>query len=66
MELPESFVAEGLAIAEGAVLFGKRLPDCTRDELLAAAAQGWAAERRAREQGAARTRSLLDLMRRAP
>lgn len=48
--LPESFVAEGLKLAEGARLFGKRFSDMTHDELIAAAAQGWNAERKAREQ----------------
>jgi hypothetical protein len=50
--LPESFVTEGLKLAEGARLFGKRFFDMTHDELIAAAAQGWNAERKARQQNA--------------
>lgn len=50
MALPAKFVTEGLALAKGAKIFGEALEDLTRDELLAVAAQGWKAERNAREQ----------------
>lgn len=40
----------GLKLAKGAMLFGKEFNDMTRDELIAAAAQGWLAEREQRER----------------
>lgn len=49
MKLSQKFVDEGLALAKGAKLFGCDLESLTRDELLAACAQGWASEKRARE-----------------
>jgi hypothetical protein len=49
MNLPETFVADGLKLAEGLLLFGKRLEEMSRDELIASAAQGWEAERRTQE-----------------
>jgi len=49
--LPDGFVQEGLKIAKGAVIFGVRLDDLSRDELLASAAHGWEAYRRQLEQG---------------
>jgi hypothetical protein len=48
--LPEGWVKSGLAHAEGARIFGRLLTDLTRDELIAVAAQGWHAERKAREE----------------
>lgn len=48
-ELPQSFVRRGLELAEGSSLFGKPFVEMTRDELIAAAAQGWSAERKCRE-----------------
>ena len=48
--LPELFVARGLELANGMLLFGKLFCDMTRDELIAAAAQGWNAEHIAREE----------------
>lgn len=54
--LPEKFVAEGLALAKDALIFGVRLDLLSRDELLAVAAQGWklADQRRAEAQRVAR------------
>jgi len=49
--LPDGFVQEGLKIAKGAVMFGVRLDELSRDELLASAAHGWEAYRRQLEQG---------------
>lgn len=49
-DLPESFVKRGRELAAGARLFGKLISEMTRDELIAAAAQGWADERDARER----------------
>lgn len=49
MSLPKKFVDEGLALAKGAKFFGEDLESLTRDELLAACAQGWAAEKRSRD-----------------
>lgn len=49
MSLPQKFVNEGLVLAKGAKLFGQDLESLTREELLAACAQGWKAERNARE-----------------
>jgi hypothetical protein len=60
--LPSEFVASGLRIAEGATLFGKRLMDLTREEAIAAAAQGWAAEKKAREECSQRTKALFNLL----
>ncbi len=48
--LPRAFVEHGLKLAKGAMLFGKEFNDMTRDELIAAAAQGWLAEREQRER----------------
>lgn len=63
--LPADFVAAGLALARGASLFGKRLEDMERDELIAAAAMGWDAERRAREEGTQRVRRIIEIIRSA-
>ena len=52
-DLPESFLKRGLELADGARLFGKSFADMTRDELIAAAAQGWMGERKARDELAA-------------
>jgi hypothetical protein len=63
MALPESFVKRGLEIAkEGITLFGGRLVDLSPDELLAACVQGWAAERKARENAALRACARADLL----
>lgn len=49
MNLPDDFVKTGLKLAHGLLLFGKPLDEMTREELIAAAAQGWNAERKQRE-----------------
>ena len=48
--LPEMFVARGLELADGALFCGIRLSDMTRDELIAVAVHGWAAQRRMQEE----------------
>jgi hypothetical protein len=58
--LPQSFVKRGLQLAEGALLFGKSFSDMTRDELIAAAAQGWNAERQQREKQYAESKERAD------
>ena len=58
--LPEGFVRKGLELAEGALLFGKPFADMTRDELIAAASQGWNAEREQRERHAAESKERAD------
>lgn len=61
MRLPEKFVETGLALADGASIFGVPLHELTHDELLAVAAQGWEAEQRARDAyaGTAGARAAL-------
>ena len=61
-DLPDSFIAEGLKIAEGAQLFGKPMMQLTREEAIAAAAQGWNADKKSREEMSQRTSFLFDLM----
>lgn len=61
-KLPLDFVARGLELAETANLFGVPLVDLSRDELLAAAAQGWAAYNK-NLQDSIRGRELLREMR---
>lgn len=56
--LTESFIESGLKLAAGARIFGAAFDDLTRDELVAVAAHGWDAERKAREEGA-RSREVL-------
>lgn len=59
--LPEEFVKRGLEMARGSLLFGKPFADMTRDELIAAAAQGWSAERYQREKQYAEPKECADL-----
>lgn len=61
MPLPQKFVDEGLALAKGAKLFGFDLESLTRDELLAACAQGWKAEQRARDLGMSQLKFMTDV-----
>ena len=49
MNLTERFVKEGLELAKGCTLYGVYFDQMTREELIAAAAQGWNEERRQRE-----------------
>lgn len=56
--IPESFVKEGLSIAHEMTLFGRPFEELTREELIAAAAQGWAAERRARERDVSKAKLM--------
>ncbi len=63
MPLPKRFVEEGLDLAKGSMLFGNPLETLSREELIAAVAQGWKAEQRAREEGARRTKFALGLVR---
>lgn len=62
--IPPAFVDKGLKLAKDARLFGVSFFDMTHDELIAAAAQGWNAERLAREEMSERTENLLNLLRR--
>ena len=66
--LPNSFVEKGLALAQGATLYGVAFEDMTREELIAAAAQGWNEERKQREAYAetakARAHLFVDMARR--
>lgn len=62
MKLPKHFVEEGLRLAKGSYLFGVRFCDMTTSELVAAAAQGWNAQLRAREEGHKQLMSTIDLM----
>ncbi len=50
-KLPARFMESGLSHAKGARIFGQLLESLSREELLAVAANGWLAERRAREEG---------------
>lgn len=61
--LPESFINEGLKLAEGATIMGKKFSDMTRDELIAAAAHGWTAEANARKEGMRSIKFMSDLNR---
>ena len=47
MRLPTEWVKEGLVLADGARLFGVPFDEMTNDELIAAAAHGWALKREA-------------------
>lgn len=55
-KLPEKFLTEGTALAEDASIFGVRLSDLSRDELLAVAAQGWKAHQKLLDDNASRSR----------
>lgn len=41
--LPDSFLSKGLALADGAIIFGVPLKELSRQDLIAVAAQGWKA-----------------------
>lgn len=41
MSLPENFMTKYLEKAKESTIFGEKLDDLTRDELIAAAAAGW-------------------------
>ena len=43
-KLPDEFVSAGLPAAKDCTLFDVRWEDMTRDDLIAAAVQGWKAE----------------------
>ena len=59
--LPDGFVSEGLRIAETCNLFGIPLAELSRDELLAAAAQGWQAYNRSLEQSIKNSQMMREL-----
>ena len=61
--LPESFVNDGLKLANEATIMGKKFSDMTRDELVAVAVHGWIAEAKAREEGARSVRVMANLQR---
>ena len=48
--LPAKFMEFGLALAKGALIFGRPLESLSREELLAVAARGWTEERKASEE----------------
>ena len=41
--LPDQFMKRGTELADTCLLFGEKLTDLSREELIAAAAQGWRA-----------------------
>lgn len=41
ISLPDEFIKKGLVLAEGSTLFGKKITDMNREELIASVAQGW-------------------------
>lgn len=49
-KLPKKCMDEWTALAKGAHFLGYPLEDYSREELLAIAAAGWSAEKRAREE----------------
>lgn len=61
--LPADFLARGLKLAEECALFGIPLKELSRDELLAAAAEGWSAYNRHIAQSIERAELLRDLRR---
>lgn len=55
-KLPEKFLADGIALAEDASIFGVKLSELSRDELLAVAAKGWKAHQELLADNASRSR----------
>lgn len=64
--LPAGFVREGKALAETCLLFGVPLCDLSRDELLAAAAQGWKRYNLHLEQSIDSAQTMIDIRRARP
>jgi len=61
--LPGGFVREGIALAETCLLFGVPLCALSKDELLAAAAQGWKQYERHLEQSMENAKLMRDIRR---
>lgn len=63
--LPAEFVENGIKLAQECTLFGIPLTELSRDELLAAAAEGWRAYNRHLEQSIKSWELMRDLRRAA-
>jgi hypothetical protein len=61
MGLPSEFVINGLVLADQGTLFGVRFCDMTRDELIAAAANGWKSHHAALEESIRRSQFQSEL-----
>jgi len=51
MALPKSFTEKYLKKSEGVCLFGQKITELTRDELIASTVAGWEREAESRKEG---------------